>query len=135
MERPKFKFRAWHISTSSMIPPEAIEALLEGREIWIQPKAIDKSVYTYKMRNRNIFVDQNLSLMQYTGIEDRNGKEIFEGDILVNSEGWRGTVVWTTNCNCCDGVHGWGLDRSQGDGLRRPEGLEIVGNIFESPAG
>ena len=73
-------------------------------------------------------------IMQYTGLKDCNGKEIYEGDI--DKYGYVVTYVADTNeslgMNC-----GWYLQRNDfesWDELKcNSEEIEIVGNIFETP--
>lgn len=75
---------------------------------------------------------------QYTGFLDRNGKEIYEGDIVRWNAGWFytsshvGEIKWITNGfyyvsekNYCNSRICWLLDKNT-DGV-------VIGNIFENP--
>ncbi len=65
-------------------------------------------------------------IMQFTGLYDKNGKEIYEGDILSNDFDPRGVVVFIDN--------GFWLVRSNGDRhMPNLEYREIIGNIHENP--
>ena len=86
------------------------------------------------------------SVGQYTGLEDKNSKRIFEGDILAYRwedsphETIEGVVKYGNfNCSCCDGVYGW---YCEGGDIRRlddptrwhdEERLYVVGNIHDNP--
>ena len=68
----------------------------------------------------------NCYLMQFTGLLDKNGKEIYEGDIIKTSIGIQ--VVKDLFCNFVIYTYE-DIDR-----MNQPEKyLEIIGNIYENP--
>jgi uncharacterized phage protein (TIGR01671 family) len=76
---------------------------------------------------------QNIEqVMQYTGLKDRNGKEIYEGDILSNGSHIDWIVKYRDAAFQVEHVgqitnDSWHLERGMA------ESREVIGNIYENP--
>ncbi len=63
---------------------------------------------------------------EYTGRKDKNGKEIYEGDIIKDESELIFKIVFFRGCFCFK-------DHDQHYIITTPEDLEIIGNIHENP--
>lgn len=126
----EIKFRAWINRYEMMVDVEKI-SIISGR----------------------IYFDSNwwreFELMQYTGIKDKNGKEIYEGDIVINKCcGISNTSIvrfgnykssdMASSYECghlgCYIEHPWDkLETIRKDILFYANQCEVIGNIFENP--
>lgn len=112
----EIKFRAWNIKEKKMWP------MVQDREDfgWLAKDGREGQV----------------ELMQFTGLHDKNGKEIYEGDVV--------TCKFAFGDNICEIVYEsacfWVSQKNRGikdiahDNLYwHIEGIEVIGNVWENP--
>ena len=130
----RFSFRAWHRDKKEWIHQEPCsllgEYILLGE--WMRGVPIEEL--------------NDVVLMQSTGLTDKNGVEIFEGDVLTQSgyphwrdgePNYRSVVEW-----CFAGFHTVLVAvhpqiRGIADGINAPleegDSWEVIGNTYENP--
>ena len=92
-------------------------------------------------RSHNVSQLENCILMQYTGLKDKNGKEIYEGDILEISMGTGSPLRCSIEYKAPSFCRRW-IDKVSRN--HRPRELEpmawnthiiykVIGNIYENP--
>lgn len=133
----KIAFRAWDKDQKLMLKYEP-----HGQQIYI------------KFNGETVDIDRDgdemeikgLELMQFTGLKDRNGVEIYEGDFVSNGKNtWQvefmGGSFWLSKKHDILGSESTPMYRallpSKFMNLDYPDGeigtVEVVGNIYENP--
>jgi uncharacterized phage protein (TIGR01671 family) len=93
----------------------------------------DGKLYTVINNQLRDLKKENHILMQYTGLHDKNGKEIYEGDMFYDELKRLLIVTYTERMACFIGQ----LDNDKTLGyplhfINRHE-IEIIGNVYENP--
>jgi len=126
----EIKFRAWDTKLKKMWSAEEMGA----DELTINPDGRG-FVNVSSVSTRLSEYATHLIPLQFTGLKDKNGKEIYEGDIVMvrnylNGKLWDGHVH---PCSVESIPGGYELkDHWMHESLRSSE-VEIIGNIYENP--
>jgi len=125
------KFRAWDIEYKRMHDVYAIDFVETEILVLIpgKPKAIWDDLEGYE-------------LIQYTGLKDKNGKEIYESDVVrflwtpynpretePPKRTRTGFITWCDGCFMLDNVSMGTIERIDSWSWQ----LEVIGNIHENP--
>lgn len=121
------KFRAYDGgSLSRMYQPE--DVMVGGGNIWINDEDFDAGEW---------IVNNDLELMQSTGLHDKNGQEIFEGDVVrqVRTQPTTENETITGVVTILEGAWSIVNDNKQLASVLWSETAEneIIGNIYENP--
>jgi len=116
----EIKFRAWHKEEKIMGEVLGIDIL--HKEIFFLNEDADCYGHTD-------FKD--IELMQYTGLKDKNGKEIYEGDIVIHYSKMHKIIfnAEETRFVLRDDEFELEIPFTNNNNKR----MEIVGNIYENP--
>jgi len=113
----EIKFRAW-----DKIEKKWINNVLYSSE-WQQ--------FCYVQNNSFIWQDKNnFNIVEYTGLKDKNRKEIFEKDIIILNKLDDRKFVVIENYLDWYGSHEYCLHCEIGN---IEDDIEIIGNIYENP--
>ena len=114
----EIKFRAWH------------KELKQIKECFAINFAGNRTVGVHD--DDPIWFFEDIILMQFTGLHDKNGKEICESDLVSVNGNDPSLVKWRDQCAdfILDHIYSVGKD-----GIFKSESsrYEVLGNIYENP--
>ena len=118
----EIKFRAWDKKNKKWIFIR-----------YLNPREEETEYLEIEDMEGEIYGEEEVELMQFTGLKDKNGKEIFEGDIIKNNSfEYIGVVEFSLNSvgfvlhkikdkSILNGVYLYNAN------------VEVIGNIYENP--
>jgi uncharacterized phage protein (TIGR01671 family) len=132
----EYKFRAWDKKDKRMIIHEQEFIPLKITNIGVF--RLDACI----KEDRWIFIDKDrFEIMQYTGLKDKNDKEIYECDIIKGTHSFVSRFdnqlknVDMNNGEICFSLYGFKIDIDRGEHLYELndcDEIEVIGNKYEN---
>jgi len=138
----EIKFRAWTKEDEQMLSVNQID--------WT-----DDNTYIFSDTTGYDYTKEDIILMQYTGLKDKNDKEIYEGDIVINHGYFNKGIVKFGSFKqsaqskhdrpyWCQGFYANGQEVKSLLGMKykltenysiekSEDTLEVIGNIYKNP--
>ena len=127
------KFRAWDKQTKRLFQVQTLQFYGANNTVdacWTNGVDFDGESTLGEPELNNL---HNLELMQYTGLKDVNGVEVYEGDVLFHPMQGRRKVYYPYS----ERVASYGLrniDNGFGSTLQDSHSVwEVIGNVYENP--
>jgi len=128
----RFKFRAYNKELRKMYEVDTIcpyeDNYTKGGEVFLKG-----------IQYNSFYFPEEVEVMQCTGLKDKNGNLIYEGDILGGI--YLGYIEYCNECKCLQlKVKDYGCLACEGDmhwcelvEAEEQNELEVIGNIYENP--
>lgn len=124
----EIRFRAWGHTTGAMF---------DGRGLQWNGSEFISGVYDFT--ETEIVDEYEITVMQFTGLKDRDGKDIYEGDIVSWNQWAKGSessgkrkltksvVEWSERRGA------WVLEKDSLWNMSIYSNVEVIGNVYENP--
>lgn len=118
------KFRAWDKNKKWMVYD--VQDAYDG--LWSEKNSDEiNDYYGYVSTFQSFTDEESFNFMQSTGLEDKNGVEIYLDDVLSDEYGRKYIAVFKGDCLRCDAIRPGGKNRWISNYL------EVIGNVHENP--
>jgi uncharacterized phage protein (TIGR01671 family) len=127
----EFKFRAWDKDENRM--HQDVDVLRNGQIIYFEVDEYGEPTHWHNNYDYNFEkkFSHTYIVMQYTGLKDKNGKEIYEGDIVSGGYDLYKVEFFEGAYSLIQGQEI--IEFAEFINMSQVIELEVIGNIYENP--